>query len=440
LTFSAFVAAAAFQALAIGRPVAGALPVLFAAALAVFPVAILAEPPPSRMVLRRTLRALDFALFSLCLSALLAEATLRLVARVAPTPLLDRQGMDTRARERAFGFLPGQVRMGFACNSRGFYDEEFRRKSRGESRTLVASIGDSFSASSVSHPFHFTTVAERQLPDWDIANIGLPSAGPWDYLHYLREVALPLSPDAVVVNIFIGNDVNEAIRRGDGFESWLTRDSMLLYLVPRRLLRLRSEEARVAAGEAEGVDSAPASRELVPGVVGAPVLTIEQLLEHDNSIVNPLFERPTFSESAYLDIETVRAKKVCGDDAEPFDAFFAWLDLAKEAAGATPFAVMLIPDEFQVNDELWSGVHERLVKLPGGGVMPWDRDRPQRLLVKGLQSRGIPVLDLLPALRAVEPLEDGRDHLYRRRESHFNARGNRIVGAELATFLRSLKP
>jgi hypothetical protein len=99
---------------------------------------------------------------------------------------------------------------------------------------------------------------------------------------------------------------------------------------------------------------------------------------------------------------------------------------------------MLIPDEFQVDDELWGAVRAQLVKTARGSATAWDRDRPQRILVKSLTDRGIPYLDLLPVLRSVPPLSDGKLHCYLRRDTHWNARGNRIAGAALGEFLRSL--
>ena len=38
-------------------------------------------------------------------------------------------------------------------------------------------------------------------------------------------------------------------------------------------------------------------------------------------------------------------------------------------------------------------------------------------------------------MRAVEPLEHGRRHVYHLRDSHFNAAGNRVAGEALAAFL-----
>ena len=53
-----------------------------------------------------------------------------------------------------------------------------------------------------------------------------------------------------------------------------------------------------------------------------------------------------------------------------------------------------------------------------------DRDLPQRRIAAFLEQEGIPHLDLLPILRAAEPMEDGQLRLYHLRDTHFNARGN----------------
>ncbi len=96
--------------------------------------------------------------------------------------------------------------------------------------------------------------------------------------------------------------------------------------------------------------------------------------------------------------------------------------------GARPFGVLLIPDEFQVEDALWAEL-----ELEG-----LERDRPQRLLAAELGRRGIPVLDLLPVLRGTAALGDGRRHVYHLRDTHWNARGNRAAGEALAGFVRGL--
>jgi hypothetical protein len=92
---------------------------------------------------------------------------------------------------------------------------------------------------------------------------------------------------------------------------------------------------------------------------------------------------------------------------------------------------VLIPGEFQVDDTLWNAMVQK-----SRHVM--DRDRPQRLIRSWMAEQGLPVLDLLPILRAVPPLKDGRPHVYQLQETHFNARGNAVAGRALARFSDSL--
>ena len=93
-----------------------------------------------------------------------------------------------------------------------------------------------------------------------------------------------------------------------------------------------------------------------------------------------------------------------------------------------PFGVLLIPDEFQVEDGLWAEL-----ALPS-----LRRERPQQLLLRERERLGIPALDLLPVLRGVPPLADGNRHLYHLRDTHWNTRGNRFAGEALAGFVRGL--
>jgi hypothetical protein len=105
--------------------------------------------------------------------------------------------------------------------------------------------------------------------------------------------------------------------------------------------------------------------------------------------------------------------------------------MMKRIAKEVPLAFVLIPDEFQVEDDVWDEVVRRSDR-------PLDRDTAQRVLDRVLREAGWGVLDLLPILRAVPPMEDGRRHLYHLRDTHFNARGNEAAGRALAGFVDSL--
>ncbi len=145
-------------------------------------------------------------------------------------------------------------------------------------------------------------------------------------------------------------------------------------------------------------------------------------------------EEPTLSEKAFYRIEDARAYSECGQQTAHYSALFDVLLEMKEAAGATPLVVVLIPDEFQVEDDLWSKVTDHLEGFQ------LDRFQPQRLIGTWLEEQGMPFLDLLPILRAVPPEDDGDRHCYHQRNTHFNTKGNRIVGRAMAEFLAPFLP
>jgi hypothetical protein len=145
--------------------------------------------------------------------------------------------------------------------------------------------------------------------------------------------------------------------------------------------------------------------------------------------MDPSLEEGTLSEETFLRLETRRALDICAQDPPSLELLRRSLLEARAAAGAVPLRVMLIPDEFQVEEPLWATVEERAGR-------PLERDRPQRLLRAWLEREGFEFLDLLPILRAVPPLADGRRHLYHAADTHFNARGNEVVGRVLAEFLK----
>lgn len=342
------------------------------------------------------------------------ELGLRGVARVAPSMLLDTGQTDARTRIDNSRYPPGTLRRGFPCNQRGYYDEEFVPRRGGE--RIVAAIGDSFSAGVVPHHFHFTTVAERQLDSTRVHNIGLPFLGPAEYRWILVNEVLPMRPDVVVVNLFVGNDVIGLRPQHRPWDRvWLDRKNVLLHVVPSRLGAALRESMVLADRD---------------GNRTGEVTDLEELRRDYPWLNDPLLEEPTFSAARYRKMERDRAGQVCGPSRQNYAALFDCLEQLRADAGDVPLLFLLIPDEFQVEDATWAGVTE------DSGSVELDRDRPQRMISTWLEQHGIEYLDLLPVLRAIEPLPDGNRHLYHLRDSHFNARGNQLVGEALARFLK----
>jgi lysophospholipase L1-like esterase len=356
------------------------------------------------------LRIGDRCLLAACVLLLCCELGLRLVAAFSSSPLLSQPGREATAR---LGLLRdaavGSTRFGFPFNRRGYYDEELADPGR-----HVAMIGDSFSVGMVPHALHFSTVAERGLDGARIDNIGLPSIGPHEYLTLLEQELAVRRPAVAVLNLFIGNDVTDA-RHGQPanrrLRLWFGRENVLWWQVPRRLwIARRAQVGRDVAGNATIAAGDPEP--------SLPWLTDWRL------------EEPTYAEPAFLETETAIASWICGRDHGQFEPLLETILEARRIAGDVPLAVLLIPDEFQVEDRLWDAVHRRL------GDEPLKRDQPQRILRRFLDRHGLPYLDLLPVLRGAALESDGARHVYHLRDTHLNAKGNRLVGEELAAWLR----
>ena len=401
------------------------------------PLWTLLEAQIARRTPPKLLRAIDVLLFNACLLLLTAEVGLRTCTWLWPSAFF------TRTSQGAVEFMEqarrpeGEIHLGFPHNSGGHYDEEFRPRwdatgatgAAGRER-IVVSIGDSFSLSLVPHHYHYTTVCERLLPGTRVHNMGAAAVGPPEYLLMLCEEALPLEPDLIVIGLFLGNDVGFAGYRSDprdGFlRSWFDREAVFLFVLPQRIARLR--QARRAIGLSDraiggvGGEAAASQRRI------DDLDALEALLPW---LHRPDLQGPGFSHRRYWDIELGRAVSICAEGEEEFAPLFRELEKIVRAAGSTPLAFLLIPDEFQVDDKVWAEVVARLPECE------LERDRAQRLVTAWLDARKVHYLDLLPRMRALETSTGGA-HLYLPLNTHWSVGGNQVGGEALAELVRSM--
>jgi lysophospholipase L1-like esterase len=369
----------------------------------------------ARRIGRGPWRTLDLLCANALLALVVAELALLLWARLAPSPLLAADS-DAARRIEALRLEPGQPYLGFRANSGGYHDEAFF--AGGSDDLVIAVLADSFGVGIVPYDHNVVTVAEqilsRRLGDIfervALHNFGVSGIGMNGYAHLLETEVLPLGPDFVVLCVFVGNDVHldapfgaSAARPRTALRNWLVA------LTLRRLLALVRERA-VGAGSA---DPSPERRP------GTPPL----------HVLDPSGERPTYSEAAFLQIERRRLEVCRSDDARidaAFEALFRGLERFHARLGER-LLVVAIPDEFQVDDELWAG-------LVGTSAGRYERDLPQQRIGGFCREKGIPVLDLLPVLR--EAKRSWRP--YHLRDTHWNAYGNRVAGRALAAALEEL--
>ena len=345
---------------------------------------------------------------SIAVSLLIAELLLRTVAAAWPNPMLATAGTTAQHRFAAYALAPHSERLGMLTNSLGFYDDEFELRNE-RKRRAIAVVGDSFSASFVPHARHYTTVAERQLADVDLWNVGWPAMGPAEYRAMLEQFVLPRDPDAVVVSVFLGNDLLESAAwsaTDAALARWFDRGNLLLYELPRRMLRIfaapRASESLGAGGDLAGV---------------------QQWID------DPLREPGTMSDDMFLRIETERAVANSDPSGPRWESLVRELLAMREACGDRPFGIALIPDESMVEDAL----HERVVQAHGA---PLRRHALRERLNVWCGEQGIACLDFWPVLRSAKPWPaDGARHLYLLRDTHWNARGNEVAGQALADFI-----
>src|SRR5258706_9406760 len=196
---------------------------------------------------------------------------------------------------------------------------------------------------------------------------------------------------------------------------------ILALRVRRRLWALAGERgagSRIAGGatEFEG---------LTDGAAVAP----DELDRRFPWLEDPEREPPQLSTERFAYVESTRAVALIRARRESWDTVFTFLERIRDAARPIPIACLLIPDEFQVEDGLWEEVRAR------GALDAADREKPQAILRAWLEEQRVPFADLLTRLRAVPVSADGKRHVYHLRDTHLNARGNRVAGVALADLI-----
>ena len=383
-------------------------------------------------------RMMLFVLVQLMLAGLVVEIGLRLARphhrgvqtvlyqNVARTGYGDAQTLPELLESSPLGFQPYATHSGFVLNSRGLRAREYTSvKTPGTLR--VVALGDSFTFASGGLPAaqHWPQVLERRLAarrgtPVEVLRLGVPGTGPRFQLRLWQLEAARLTPDVVVLGFFVGNDFLDAsqdLAAGPGEESWAERLASRSYTARaiRNLWRLHGVEEGTPVINVESAGGQGITR-------GG--FEVEGYAERFDD------ERPSFTEEAYLDLEARRLALCHRGDAERFERrlarvaeiLTAFRDEV-ESTGAY-FLVLVIPDEFQVDPELFAGVLTHL----GKRREDYDLNLPQRRLAELFAARGIATLDVLPAFREHAAVE----RLYRPRDSHWNAAGNRLAAELLA--------
>lgn len=328
-------------------------------------------------------------------------------------------------------------------NSQGFRDRERTKEKTGPAPRVIV-LGDSFVwGIGVSYDDTFTTVLERALgethPGAEVINLGVPGFEPDHYFHLLRHYGIGLQPDAVVLALYVGNDImrrrgadgEEAVvvagqsyyvhRNGNWVHDHLGGDRWHLYHNLNYLWRVGRArlERWLDRSPAGGFTRAGAAAAVRVRTAGRPEAT-------------PVLR----THPAYLRDIDERSEIYLKDDTETF--LYHWRH-TQEILTATvaylkdrkiPLLVVLIPDQVQHDQAL---MNEYLAAV-GFSSDRYDFEKPQRLLRAWCGHHEVLCLDLLAVFRN-EP--DPR-RLYLHDDPHWSRAGHELAAKAILTALQRL--
>ena len=357
-------------------------------------VAVLLAWPRSRralaLALDRAPRWADLLSVNSIAVLVVAELGIAALSLFVASPLLVPGDARAQAKIQTNRYPPRGIHNARQCNALGFFDTEFELQRRPGVRRIAA-LADSFGPGVVAYERNFLTrldeLLDRGGAETEVLNFGVIAVGPVEYLHLWRTEVQAYRPDLVLVCFFIGNDF---VRRRS--HSLMHASSLRSVELVRRMWR---------------------SKEWLAG--SAP----------DHGLMDP--EAPTMSEADYLKVQRDRVE-VCRVDLNPrmrqrYGETFEVLDQMCAEVGDR-LRVVLIPDEFQVDDARWA-------ELVGDSAAAFDREQPNTRLRAFFGERSVPCLDLLEPMRAAHR----GGVTYKPRDTHWNARGNEAAAAALASWL-----
>jgi hypothetical protein len=288
-----------------------------------------------------------------------------------------------------------------AINAAGVRGEDLPPRRAGERRIVL--LGDSIVlAVQVDMDRTFGEVLARDLnarrdgSTYRVINGGVQGYGPVEEWLFFDHVLAALQPDVVLVAVFVANDAIEAL------------DSA------RKLDPGRETPARVRE------EATAAARRLVRRSMVLQTLRLRYDAVKGRLQRTPVAQRPLQTYLAEPPADVDRGLAVARDSIRRIRD--------RAAANGARTGLVLVPARFQVDD----GDYGRLaaeVRASGGHLV---RDAATERFAQALAPLDLPMLDLLPVLRA-QPDPVG---LFFQENVHFTVRGHRVVGEALGRFLR----
>jgi hypothetical protein len=303
-----------------------------------------------------------------------------------------------------------------------------QKKPAGEFRVL--DFGDSYAYSIVKYPASYHGVAKDILVKTGavtsarLVNFGEPSTSFNQYIRAVNYWTPLVECDAVVVNVFLGNDVVELAH------SQLPDDLPLNHVFVNSFMEAQTGRKRLSA---------------IPHVFGLRMLDYAYahlMTYYEGYYIKRDIPEPYIAAAGPLKEDVFyRVSKehaFAGEPARCQDLASGWKGLANltkdlerlQRERGIKVAIILSPADVAVNDQSWkeTAQHE--------GIDPatFDPNLPSAMAraIIGQTSSEVPVLDLTPVFRCAEQRGDSQ---YYPRETHWNAAGNKLAGEAYGRFI-----
>lgn len=341
------------------------------------------------------------------------EAGLRLWGSSEAAPSF--QGLFVSDPDVGFRLQPGariqfatrEFKTDIAINNAGVRDDDDLGPKGADERRIVI-LGDSLVMSvQVPQRAAFPELLERRLnqrsssPSYRVLNAGVQGYGPVQELLWFRKFGAGLQPDVVIVTVFVANDAEDAyasrVALNPEQQSQQDRLQETLTIALRRTVR-RSMVLQIIRARANAVLG-----HFRPRAAAAP--------PYQSYAADPL---PWVNDAFAIAADCVRQ-----------------IAAHAETLGARTM-VVLMPARFQLVDADYENLRRAVADAHGELVRDAATDR----FAAALNGLGLPVLDLLPALRNGGPGID----LFFQYNVHLTPRGHEVVAAALETFLDRHRP
>jgi len=369
----------------------------------------------------RAYRWIKILTVNLVLFVLAGEAVLRIA-----DPLLARGGLFGDKHTPA-ALIPHAEVLGSIgrTNSQGFRDRERSFEKPDRVHRMVA-LGDSFTwGSGVTYDEAFVTLVEQGLNGRDgateVINLGVPAWGPHEEFHLLTVYGIRFRPDRVMLNFFIGNDIQN--KRGDDFNvpepvivagqsyyvhrngNWvhdnLGPGSSFLYHNLNYLMKVGGSRLRAASEEG-----------LLPGE-RLPLLSRKDYLRgiRERNDIYLIEDTPFFRHHWDRTQRTLVAMR----------------DYLAERG--IPLIVVMLPEHVQFD----SGLQREYFQATRASPQDYDFYKPQRLLLAWCEAQRVQCIDLWPAFAAAsDPAA-----LHFRNDIHWSESGHRLAAEAILSALAS---